>query len=128
MKHEWIENCIYINPDNIANEIFGDWNSVDSVLKAAKYSQELREKCINEGTSLIFETVLSAEDKIDFIYNLGLKHGALGGKLLGAGGGGFFLFYVPLEKRNFFLKKINKFLNIPFKFSHHGSKIILNKS
>jgi D-glycero-alpha-D-manno-heptose-7-phosphate kinase len=44
-------------------------------------------------------------DKIDFIYNLGLKHGALGGKLLGAGGGGFFLFYVPLEKRNFFLKK-----------------------
>lgn len=67
-------------------------------------------------------------DRIDFIYNLGLKHGALGGKLLGAGGGGFFLFYVPLEKRNFFLKKINKFLNIPFKFSHHGSKIILNKS
>ncbi len=68
LKHEWIENCIYINPDNIANEIFGDWNSVDSVLKAAKYSQELREKCINEGTRLIFETVLSAEDKIDFIY------------------------------------------------------------
>ena len=68
LKHEWIENCIYINPDNIANDVFGDWNSIDSVLKAAKYSQELREKCINEGTSLIFETVLSAEDKIDFIY------------------------------------------------------------
>ena len=44
LKHEWIENCIYINPDNIANEVFGDWNSADSVLKAAKYSQELREK------------------------------------------------------------------------------------
>ena len=40
LKHEWIENCIYINPDNIANEVFGDWNSIDSVLKAAKYSQE----------------------------------------------------------------------------------------
>jgi predicted ABC-type ATPase len=68
LKHEWIENCIYINPDNIANDVFGDWNSLDSVLKAARYAQDLREKCIEEKTSLIFETVLSAEDKIDFIY------------------------------------------------------------
>lgn len=67
-------------------------------------------------------------DKINFIYNLGMKYGALGGKLLGAGGGGFFLFYVPLEKRSYFLKKINKFLNIPFKFSNNGSQIILNKN
>jgi predicted ABC-type ATPase len=68
LKHDWIENCIYINPDNIANDVFGDWNSLDSVLKAAKYAAELREKCIEEKKSLIFETVLSAEDKIDFIY------------------------------------------------------------
>jgi D-glycero-alpha-D-manno-heptose-7-phosphate kinase len=67
-------------------------------------------------------------DKINFIYNLGMKYGALGGKLLGAGGGGFFLFYVPLEKRSYFLKKINKFLNIPFKFSNNGSQIIFNKN
>jgi predicted ABC-type ATPase len=51
LKHEWIENCIYINPDNIANEVFGDWNSAYSVLKTAKYSQELREKFINVGTT-----------------------------------------------------------------------------
>lgn len=67
-------------------------------------------------------------DKINFIYNLGMKYGALGGKLLGAGGGGFFLFYVPLEKRSYFLKKINKFLYIPFKFSNNGSQIIFNKN
>jgi D-glycero-alpha-D-manno-heptose-7-phosphate kinase len=67
-------------------------------------------------------------DRINFIYNLGMKYGALGGKLLGAGGGGFFLFYVPLEKRSYFLKKINKFLNIPFKFSNNGSQIIFNKN
>jgi D-glycero-alpha-D-manno-heptose-7-phosphate kinase len=67
-------------------------------------------------------------DRINFIYNLGMRYGALGGKLLGAGGGGFFLFYVPLEKRSYFLKKINKFLNIPFKFSNNGSQIIFNKN
>jgi predicted ABC-type ATPase len=68
LKHDWIENCVYINPDNIANELFGDWNSQSSVLQAAQYAQNLREKCLEENTSLIFETVLSAEDKIDFIY------------------------------------------------------------
>ena len=68
LKHDWIENCVYINPDNIANELFGDWNSQSSILQAAQYAQNLREKCLEENTSLIFETVLSAEDKIDFIY------------------------------------------------------------
>ena len=68
LKHDWIENCVYINPDNIANELFGDWNSQSSVLQAAQYAQNLREKCLEENASLIFETVLSAEDKIDFIY------------------------------------------------------------
>ena len=37
---------------------------------------------------------------------------------------GFFLFYVPEEKHNFFLKKMNKFTSIPFKFETEGSKII----
>ena len=35
LEHEWIEGCLYINPDNIAQEKFGDWNSGDAVLKAA---------------------------------------------------------------------------------------------
>ena len=67
LQHEWVENCVYINPDNIANETFGDWNSLEAVLKAAKLSTEIREGCIEESKSLIFETVLSASDKIDFI-------------------------------------------------------------
>lgn len=36
LKHEWVEGCIYINPDNIAQEQFGDWNSPEAVLKAAQ--------------------------------------------------------------------------------------------
>ena len=68
LNHKWIENSIYINPDEIANNLFGDWNSLESIIKAANYAKELREKCIANGESFIFETVLSAEDKIDFLY------------------------------------------------------------
>lgn len=67
LQHEWVDNCLYINPDNIANDTFGDWNSNDAVMKAAIYSSELRESCLNDGKSLIFETVLSTNEKINFI-------------------------------------------------------------
>jgi D-glycero-alpha-D-manno-heptose-7-phosphate kinase len=63
---------------------------------------------------------------IDDIYEKGKKYGALGGKILGAGGGGFFLFYVQKDKRNFFLRKMNFLTNIPFKFETSGSQIIFN--
>ena len=67
IKHDWMEDSIYINPDNIAQEKFGDWNSSEAVMKAAKYSEELREQCLKERKSLIFETVLSVYDKLDYI-------------------------------------------------------------
>jgi predicted ABC-type ATPase len=67
LEHEWVEECVYINPDEIARDKFGDWNNVDAVLNAAKYAAQLREECLEKGESLIFETVLSANDKIDFI-------------------------------------------------------------
>ena len=50
-----------------AQEKFGDWNSSEAVMKAAKYSEELREQCLKERKSLIFETVLSVYDKLDYI-------------------------------------------------------------
>ena len=58
---------MYINPDQVANEKFGDWNSQDAVLKAANYCEEWRERCLREKVSFVFETVFSAEDKIDFL-------------------------------------------------------------
>jgi predicted ABC-type ATPase len=67
LQHHWIEECEYINPDNIANETFGDWNNNKAVMDAAKLATEMREKCIAERKSLIFETVLSAKEKIDFL-------------------------------------------------------------
>ena len=59
LQSEWLEDAVYINPDNVAQEMFGDWNSQDSVLKSANYCQEWRERCLSNKESLIFETVMS---------------------------------------------------------------------
>ena len=67
LKHEWIKDCIYINPDNIAQDKFNGWNDLDSVLKAAQFATTWRNECLENNKSLIFETVLSAADKIDYI-------------------------------------------------------------
>ena len=67
LKHEWLEGAVYINPDQVAQDRFGDWNSPEAVMKAAQYCEEEREACLRNRLSLIFETVLSSEGKVDFI-------------------------------------------------------------
>ena len=67
LKHEWLENALYVNPDQVAQDRFGDWNSPEAVLRAAQYCEEQREACLRQGQSLIFETVLSTDSKVDFI-------------------------------------------------------------
>lgn len=63
-------------------------------------------------------------DSIDAMYAAGLKAGALGGKLLGAGGGGFLLFYVEPEHRAAVMEAMKELLYIPFKFEDEGSAVI----
>jgi predicted ABC-type ATPase len=67
LQHKWIEGCTYINPDNIARDVYGDWNSYDAVMAAAKHAEAVRERCLQSRESMAFESVLSATDKIDFI-------------------------------------------------------------
>jgi len=67
LRHEWMGGCVYVNPDFIARDKFGDWNAPDAVFKAAVYASEIREQCLQEGLSLAFETVLSMPDKVAFI-------------------------------------------------------------
>jgi predicted ABC-type ATPase len=67
LKHEWVEGCVYINPDNIAKDHFGDWNSPEAVLKAAKWATKERERCLALKQDFIFETVFSAIDKVTFL-------------------------------------------------------------
>ena len=65
-------------------------------------------------------------NKIDEIYNTAIKNGALGGKLLGAGGGGFFLFYVPKSKIKRVTNSLKKLHICNFNFDTKGSEIIHN--
>ena len=67
LHHQWMEDAVYINPDQIAQDRFGDWNSPEAVMQSVKYCEALREQCLVERKSLIFETVLSAPDKLLFI-------------------------------------------------------------
>jgi len=62
---------------------------------------------------------------LDEIYEAGLSAGALGGKLLGAGGGGFMMFFVPLERRQALRLRLKNLLCIPFSFSTRGSHVVL---
>ena len=61
---------------------------------------------------------------IDQLYDKGIKAGALGGKLLGAGGGGFLLFYVQPEKKESLLTIMNDILHIPFHFECGGAQVV----
>lgn len=61
---------------------------------------------------------------IDDIYIAGIEAGALGGKLLGAGGGGFMLFYVPKDRQEKVKTVLKTKLFVPFRFEYTGSKII----
>lgn len=61
---------------------------------------------------------------IDELYEKGMKAGALGGKLLGAGGGGFLLFYVQQGKQEAVRRALSDLLYVPFKFENDGSIIL----
>jgi D-glycero-alpha-D-manno-heptose-7-phosphate kinase len=62
--------------------------------------------------------------KLDQIYDVGIKNGAIGGKILGAGGGGFMLFYAQKEKQQKIIESLSSKLFVPFRFDNSGSKII----
>ncbi|GHS93966.1 ATPase AAA [Bacteroidia bacterium] len=59
LKHEWVEGCEYINPDFIARDVFGDWNSKETVMQAAKYAADWREKCLEGGHDVPIQKIIS---------------------------------------------------------------------
>lgn len=63
-------------------------------------------------------------DGIDAIYEKAMKAGALGGKLLGAGGGGFFVFYVEPEHRQSVMAAMSDLMYVPFAFEDSGTRVI----
>ncbi len=135
---------IYTNINRTAHEIAGTF--INKLLKEKKnYINEIidiakeAEKSLNNGFLDDFGQLLGASwalkknlsnkisnSKIDELYQLAIKNGALGGKILGAGGGGFLLLYMKKRNKQRFLKKYKNITEVPFKFSFKGSEVILN--
>lgn len=63
-------------------------------------------------------------NSIDALYEKGIAAGALGGKLLGAGGGGFLVFYVQPEKKDAVMEAMKDLLYVPFRFEDGGTRVI----
>ena len=66
-----------------------------------------------------------SNSEIDELYNSAIKAGALGGKILGAGGGGFILFFVKPELQENVKKTLKGYTHVPFEFENTGSKVVV---
>jgi len=66
-QDHWSDGVEYLNPDDIARDRFGDWNSPEAVLAAARWTEARREELLRSRSGIAFETVLSAPDKLKFI-------------------------------------------------------------
>ncbi len=65
--------------------------------------------------------------EVNEIYETAIKNGAIGGKLCGAGGGGFMIFYVEPDNQQIVRQALKQYLHVPFRFDFDGSKIIVYK-
>ncbi len=74
LRHEWMQGCEYVNPDIIAQQEFGNWNSSEAVIKAANQAQIIRDRCLKEKRSLAFETMFSSPEKLE-IQGRGMRRG-----------------------------------------------------
>ena len=63
-EERWSEGVEYLNPDDVARDRFGDWNSPEAVLNAARWTEARREELLAQGGGIAFETVLSTVRKI----------------------------------------------------------------
>ena len=66
-REKWSDHVEYLNPDDIARDRFGDWNSPQASLDAARWTTARREELLAQRTGIAFETVFSTEDKLDFV-------------------------------------------------------------
>ena len=109
------------------NELLTIRNMVDYAVDILNSNRNINEfgKLLDESWSL--KKRLSSRisnSTIDQIYDTALRNGAIGGKLLGAGGGGFMLLFVPPEKQPRVRRALKEVLEVKFAFESDGSKII----
>lgn len=101
--------------DEAVNTLNADSDDIDDFGRLLHESWKIKRSLTN----------LITNGKVDEIYETALKSGALGGKLLGAGGGGFVLLYVPPECQACVKEKLSALLYVPFRFEDLGSQVIM---
>jgi len=135
---------IYTNINRTAHNVAGTYvkklknekkNYIDELICHANEAEKILEKGNIDDfgkllhSSWILKKKLSksiSNNKIDELYDFAMKNGAYGGKILGAGAGGFLLFYIKNKDKKKLLKKNKKIIEVPFEFSNKGSEIIFN--
>lgn len=134
---------VYIGGEHSANEIlnkqseaFSQEDKFNTQKEMVKLAYQLKEvlcnnniddfgRILHEGWLLKRSLTKGiSNNSIDYVYEQGLSAGALGGKLLGAGGAGFILFYCPKENQEKFRLSMNKYMEMPFNFENSGSQVI----
>ncbi len=66
-EERWSEGVEYLNPDEVARDRFGDWNSPEAILSAARWTEARREALLTQRRGIAFETVFSTAGKVDFL-------------------------------------------------------------
>jgi D-glycero-alpha-D-manno-heptose-7-phosphate kinase len=121
-------------------EKFNQQQNLETTKKLAEMAKQVKQHIEAGDISFLGEMLHEswllkkslAEDitnpQIDEMYNLGLKNGAQGGKILGAGGGGFMMFLAPKGKHDSIKEALVNYKEMKIRFDHEGSKIIyINK-
>src|SRR5574344_2215042 len=144
-KQELEENLmmVYVGGEHSANEILksqsaamDDRAKFDTQKQMVALAYDLR-KSLESNSIDVFGRILHegwlmkksltmgiSNESVDALYQRGIESGALGGKLLGAGGAGFILFYCPKEKQAHFRQNMGEMREMPVRFDDFGSKII----
>lgn len=118
------------------NNTLTDTKKINNLHKMVKLSLELKHELQHSNIDAVGEILhagwmykkelasLISNDEIDHFYEVALKAGSTGGKLLGAGGSGFLLLYTPKEKQHSVRTALSSLKELKFNFSYEGSKVI----
>jgi len=119
------------NAHNKKSELTAMHDMVDEALKILTENRDIKDfgRLLHESWKLkrsLTNKISTLE--IDDIYNTARKAGAIGGKLLGAGGGGFMIFFTKPEDQPRVKRKLRGLLHVPFRFENSGSEIIFHRA
>jgi len=122
-----------------SSSIISNQAKIENTKKMVLLAQDLKQELLNNNIDIFGEILHTgwmykkelasgiSNERINYYYDLGIKNGALGGKLLGAGGGGFLLFYANKEHQEHLRKSLSELHEFDFRFDEDGTTIIYYK-